>query len=139
MFKRVAVPVVSLLAVCLGYAAGVLALETAPANKPISPVEARKRVGDQVQVQMEVRAAKDRLEKRGEIFLDSEEDFRDEKNFAVVITVKGAGSLKEKGIQVPVEHFQGKEIRVRGLVKQVDDVPRIEVDDADQIKLVENT
>jgi hypothetical protein len=94
MFKRVAVPVVSLFVVCLGYAAGVLALETAPANKPISPVEARKRVGEQVHVRMEVRAAKDRLEKRGEIFLDSEEDFRDEKNFAVVITVKGAGSLK---------------------------------------------
>ena len=32
---------------------------------------------------------KDRLEKRGEIYLDAEEDFKDEKNFAVVITKAG--------------------------------------------------
>jgi hypothetical protein len=38
---------------------------------------------------MEVTAAKDRLEKRGEIYLDAEDDFRDEKNFAVVITRQG--------------------------------------------------
>src|SRR5262245_50554877 len=53
--------------------------------KPLTPVEARKKVGEDVLVELTVKAAKDRLEKRGEIYLDSELDFRDEKNFAAVI------------------------------------------------------
>ena len=44
-----------------------------------------------------MRAAKDRLEKRGEIYLDSETDFKSPKNFAVVLTRKGAASLEEGG------------------------------------------
>jgi DNA/RNA endonuclease YhcR with UshA esterase domain len=86
---------------------------------------------------MEVTAAKDRLEKRGEIYLDAEEDFKDEKNFAVVITKKGAASLKEAGIADPADHYKGKTIRATGTVKTVDDVPRIEVDEAKQLRLVE--
>ena len=58
---------------------------------------------------MEVKTAKDRLEKRGEIYLDAEEDFKDEKNFAVVITKKGAASLKEAGIADPADHFKGQD------------------------------
>jgi DNA/RNA endonuclease YhcR with UshA esterase domain len=88
-------------------------------------------------VQIEVKAAKDRLEKRGEIYLDSEPDFKDEKNFAVVITRAGAASLKAAGITSPAEHFKGKSIRARGTVKEVDGVPRIEVDKAEQITAVE--
>jgi hypothetical protein len=34
-------------------------------EKPLTPVEARKQVGKEVTVRMEVKAAKDRLEKRG--------------------------------------------------------------------------
>jgi hypothetical protein len=103
--------------------------------KPLPPVEARKKVGEEITVRMEVRAAKDRLEKRGEIYLDSEEDFKDEKDFAVVITRKGAASLKEAGIGDPAAHFKGKLIEANGTVKVVDGVPRIEIDDARQIKL----
>ncbi|MFT3920982.1 MAG: hypothetical protein QM778_00460 [Myxococcales bacterium] len=35
------------------------------------------------------------------------------------------------------EHFRGKLIRVKGVVSVVDDVPRIEVSDPQQIELVE--
>src|SRR5262245_1081562 len=35
-------------------------------DKPLTPVEARKKVGESVTVEMTVHAAKDRLEKRGE-------------------------------------------------------------------------
>ncbi|MFT3920983.1 MAG: hypothetical protein QM778_00465 [Myxococcales bacterium] len=49
--------------------------------KPLTPMEARKKVGEQILVEMEVKTAKDRLEKRGEIYLDAELDFRSEKNF----------------------------------------------------------
>jgi hypothetical protein len=86
---------------------GVLADEA----KPLSPVAARKKVGETITVQMKVQAAKDRLEKRGEIYLDSEANFRDEKNFAVVITKIGAAKLKEAGIVDPADHFRDKVIR----------------------------
>jgi DNA/RNA endonuclease YhcR with UshA esterase domain len=107
------------------------------AEKALSPVEARQQIGKNITVQMEVRAAKDRLEKRGEIYLDSEENFRDEKDFAVVITRKGAASLKDAGIDNPADHFKGKRIRAKGTVKEVDGVPRIEIDEAKQIRIVE--
>ncbi|MBN9118945.1 MAG: hypothetical protein J0I06_07260 [Planctomycetes bacterium] len=109
------------------------AARAADEPKPLGPVEARKRVGKEVVVRMEVKAAKDRLEKRGEIYLDAEEDFKSEKNFAVVITRKGAASLKGAGTLDPADHFKGKTITAKGTVKEVDDVPRIEIDDAKQI------
>jgi hypothetical protein len=121
--------VVSLAAgACLAFAAG---------DKPLTPVEARQKVGEKVTVEMAVRAAKDRLERRGEIYLDSEADFRDAKNFAVVITKAGAASLKKVGIGNPAGHFQGKTIRATGTVKEMDKVPRIEIDDAKQIKIAD--
>jgi DNA/RNA endonuclease YhcR with UshA esterase domain len=106
-------------------------------EKPLTPVEARKQVGKKIEVQMKPAVIKDRLEKRGEIYMDSEKDFRDEKNFAIVITEKGANRFKEKGIKDPAKHFDEKEIRVKGLVTEVQGVPRIEVDDPDQISIVE--
>ena len=117
--------------------AGLSALAGAAEEKPLTPVEARKQVGVKVVVRMAVKAAKDRLEKRGEIYLDSEENFKDEKNFAVVITRKGAVSLKEAGITAPADHFKGKTMRATGTVKEVDGVPRIEIDTAEQIKVVD--
>jgi hypothetical protein len=107
-------------------------------DKPLSPIDARKKVGEQVTVEMKVQAAKDRLEKRGEIYLDSEPNFRDEKNFAVVITKTGAARLKEAGIDDPAAHFLEKTIRATGEVKLVQDVPRIEINDAKQIRIVKS-
>ena len=105
-------------------------------RKPLGPVEARKQAGKEITVKMEVKAAKDRLEKRGEIYLDSEEDFKDEKNFAVVITKKGAASLRNAGIAAPADHFKGKTITARGTVTEVGGVPRIEIDEGKQIAVV---
>src|SRR5262245_6379157 len=107
-------------------------------DAPLSPVEARKKVGESVAVEMTVRAAKDRLEKRGEIYLDAEPDFRDPKNFAVVITRAGAASLRQAGIAAPADHFKDKKIRATGRVKEVDQVPRIEIDDAKQLRLAQD-
>ena len=112
------------------------AVAVAEDDKPLSPAEARKKLGAKITVEMTVRAAKDRLEKRGEIYLDAEPDFRDEKNFALVITRAGAASLKAAGIESPADHFKGKKVRATGTVKDVDKVPRIEIDDAGQIKLL---
>jgi hypothetical protein len=106
-------------------------------DKPLTPVEARKKIGEKVTVEMTVRAAKDRLEKRGEVYLDSEPDFRDENNFAIVISRAGAASLKKAGIDRPAKHFQDKRIRATGTVKEVDKVPRLEIDRAAQIRIAD--
>src|SRR5262249_39841323 len=62
-------------------------------DKPLTPIEARKKVGETITVEMTIQSTKDRLEKRGEIYMDAETDFRDAKNFALVITKAGAASL----------------------------------------------
>src|SRR5262249_40369965 len=118
--------------------AALTSLVVSAEDKPLSPPEGRKKVGESVTVEMTVRAAKDRLEKRGEIYLDSEEDFKDDKNFAVVITKAGAASLKAAGIADPADHFKGKTIAAKGTVKEVDGVPRIEIDEAKQIAITKN-
>jgi hypothetical protein len=106
-------------------------------DKALTPIQARKKIGAQITVEMTVRAAKDRLSKRGEIYLDAETDFRDEKNFAVVITKAGAESLKKAGIESPADHFEDKKIQATGTVKEVDKVPRIEIDEAKNIRLIQ--
>jgi pimeloyl-ACP methyl ester carboxylesterase len=119
---------------------GLLCQPTVAADaEPISAAEAVKRVGAAVTVEMTVRAAKDRLAKRGEIFLDSEEDFHNPKNLGVIITRTGAAKLRAAGISDPAGHFRGKTIRVTGTVTLKEDRPRIEVDDAKQIRLIGET
>jgi hypothetical protein len=126
LFRRLVAVAVAPGIACVALAAG--------ADKPLRPAEARTKVGWAVTVEMTVRATKDRLEKRGEIYLDSEPDFRSAKNFAVVITRAGAASLRKAGIADPAAHFKGMRIRATGTVKEVDSVPRIEVADARQIR-----
>ena len=121
-------------------AAAVLAagagLSCAADDKVLTPIEARAKVSEKITVEMTVQAAKDRLEARGEIYLDSETNFRDEKNFAVVITRAGAASLKRAGIDNPADHYRDKKIRATGTVKEVDHVLRIEINDAQQLSII---
>ena len=105
-------------------------------DKPLTPAEAIKKVDEKVVVEMLVQASKNRLEKFKEIYLDSELDFKDEKNLAVVITETGAAKYKEAGIDEPASHFKGKTIRVTGTVTLKDKRPRIEVNDPNQIEEV---
>jgi hypothetical protein len=109
---------------------------TAEDTKPLTPVEAIKKVNEEVTVQMVVKATKNRLETRGEIYLDSEEDFRDEKNLGVVVTKLGAAKFKEAGVDDPAVHFKDKTIQVKGTVVIKEERPRIEVDDPKQLRIV---
>lgn len=113
-----------------------LVLCTAASDKPLSPIEARKRVGETITVEMIVRASKNRLEKHKEIYLDAELDFRDKKNFAVVINVEGAAKFKTAGIAEPAGYFKGKTIRATGTVVIHQSVPRIVVSDPKQVRVV---
>ena len=67
----------------------------------------------------------------------SELDFRDPKNVAIVISRDGAKSLREQGIGDAAEHFRDKTVLVHGKVTVKDDVPRIVVEEASQIRVVE--
>jgi hypothetical protein len=123
------------------FAALFLALLLVPAvlhadDKPLSAEEAIKKVNEKVTVEMTVKASKNRIEKRGEIYLDSEEDFHDAKNLGIVITKAGAAKFAEAGVKEPAAHFKGKTIRVVGTVIIKEKRPRIEVDDPKQITIV---
>jgi hypothetical protein len=118
---------------------GAVGLRAADADpKPLTAAEAIKRVGQpKVVVRMEVKKAKDRLEKRGIIYLDSEDDFKDANNLGVAISAEAAAKFKEKGIADPAAHFLGKTILVRGCVMRFEERPYLPVHDPDQITVVE--
>lgn len=107
-----------------------------PAAKPLTPEEAGQHVGEKVTVEMYVKASKDRLEKRKEIYLDSTTDHHDPKNLAAVITVAGAARLKAAGIADPAGYYKDKTIRVSGTVTLKENEPRIEINEAEQIRVV---
>jgi DNA/RNA endonuclease YhcR with UshA esterase domain len=101
---------------------------------PLTPLEAANRINEQVTVEMTVRAAKN-CPHCSQIFLDSEEDHHDPNNLAVAVTETGAARFKGVRIDNPARHFQGKTIRVQGVVRLKDNRPQIEVDDPDQIEV----
>jgi hypothetical protein len=113
-----------------------IAAEDKQVDKPLTPAEAIKKVDEKVVVEMLVQASKNRLEKFKEIYLDSELNFKDEKNLAVVITEACAAKFKEAGVDEPAAHFKDKTIRVTGTVTLKDKRPRIEVSDPKQIEIV---
>ena len=106
------------------------------APKVIPAAEARRHVGERCTVEMTVRASKNAAHRRT-YYLDSEADFNDEKNFAVVIDHDDAEKFERAGVDDPADHYRGKTIRVTGKVIHEDEQVRIRVTDPEQIKLVE--
>jgi hypothetical protein len=101
----------------------------------MNPVEAINRVNESVSVEMLVQRAKCCSGSR-QVFLDSEANYRDPKNLGVVVTETGRAKFAEAGIDDPTAHFNGKTIRVRGVVVHKEDRPCIEVNDTSQIEMV---
>ena len=95
--------------------------------------DAKNHIDERCTVEMTVRSSKNAAPRR-EYYLDSEEDFRDEKNFAVVISYDHADLFKKAGIDDPAEHYKGKKLRVTGKVIHENDQVRIRVEkpEADQ-------
>ena len=104
---------------------------------PLSASDARTRINEWVTVEMTVKAAKN-CQRCSLMFLDSEEDHHDPKNFAVAVTDTGKARFREAKIDDPAGHFKGKTIRVSGVVTVKDKQPQIEVDDPSQIAAVED-
>lgn len=104
----------------------------------IKPEEARKHVGQRVEVVFEVKAAKHSVHRKT-VYLDSETNFQDEKNLGIAISEQGIGDLKQKrGIDAPADHYRGKTVQVTGVVTLVEDRPYIKVDAAEQIDLAKS-
>ena len=101
----------------------------------LSAEEAINRVNESVTVTMLVQKTKS-CTGSCQVFLDSEQNHRDPKNLGVVITVDGRPKFTEAGIDDPTTHFNGKSIRVRGVVIRKEKGPYIEVNEASQIELV---
>jgi DNA/RNA endonuclease YhcR with UshA esterase domain len=101
----------------------------------LSPVEAINRVNESVTVEMLVQRTK-RCCGSGQVFLDSEVNHRDPKNLGVVVTESGRAMFSKAGIDQPSAHFDGKTIRVRGVVIRKENRPYIEVNDPGQIEMV---
>jgi DNA/RNA endonuclease YhcR with UshA esterase domain len=98
-------------------------------------VEAINRVNESVTVEMLVQRTKCCTGSR-QVFLDSEASYRDPKNLDVVVTESGRTKFAEAGIDDPTTHFNGKTIRVRGVVIRKENRPYIEVTDPSQIEMV---
>ena len=105
--------------------------------KVVAAPEAKNHVDERCTVEMTVRSSKNAAPRR-EYYLDSEEDFHDEKNFAVVISYDHADLFKQAGIDNPSEHYMGKTLRVTGKIIHENDQVRIRIEDPKQIKIVEN-
>jgi hypothetical protein len=102
---------------------------------PLPAPEARTRINEPITVEMFVKAAKG-CQRCSLMFLDSEEDHHDPKNFAVAVTEAGKGQFREAKIDDPAGLVKGKTIRVSGVVTVRDKQPQIEVDDPNQIAVV---
>jgi DNA/RNA endonuclease YhcR with UshA esterase domain len=102
--------------------------------KPVNPAEAAKKVNEDVTLQMEVKSATLR---GGICFLNSEEDFKDAKNFTVFIDKEALAKFKEAKIEDPAAHFKGKTVQVKGKVTLFRERPQIKITGPDDIKVVD--
>ena len=97
-------------------AVALLAGAGAADDKPAAVVpaaEARDHVDKSCTVEMTVRSSKNAAPRR-EYYLDSEEDFHDEKNFAVVISLRPRRAVQEGGHRRPGRALQGQEAAGHG-------------------------
>jgi hypothetical protein len=118
--------------------AGMLTALVLEELSPISPSDGAKQIGKpQVLVEMKVQSTKDRLERRGIVYLDSEEDFTDPKNLGIAISAEAAEKFKANGITDLAEHFQGKTIQVRGCVMRFEERPYLPVHAPEQIVIID--
>jgi hypothetical protein len=102
----------------------------------LSPVEAIDRINEFVTVEMLVQRTKC-CSGSGQVFLDSQADYRDPTNLGVVVIEAGRAKFSEAGIDDPTTYYRGKTIRVRGVLIRKEDRPCIEVNDPSQIELVQ--
>jgi hypothetical protein len=114
--------------------APLMAMADEPAPKPLTPVEAAKKVKEKVTVEMVVKSTGG----NENCYLNSEEDFKLDSNFTIFLPKDTKDKLKKAGIEDPYEHYLNKTIQVTGTVILFEQKkPRIAVTEVDQIKIIE--
>jgi DNA/RNA endonuclease YhcR with UshA esterase domain len=103
--------------------------------KPITPAEAAKKIDEKVTVEMEVKSTGGKTGR----FLNSEKDYKDEKNFTVFIPESSMEKFKKAKIDEPKTYYDGKTILVTGTVTLYQKKPQIKVEDPEQIKVKEKS
>lgn len=109
-----------------------------PKEKPklpdgvIGPEEALKKIGQEVTLQMEVKSGR-AVSMGKRVLLNSDKDFRSEKNFTVVVNEKAMSGKYEKAT---FDTFKDKTVRVKGKVTEFQKKPQIEVNDAAVLEIV---
>ncbi len=105
-------------------------------GKPLTTAEAAKKVNQKCTVVMDVKST-GRTRRGARLFLNSEANYKSDKNFVVVIDKQDVPKFKKAGIADPLAHFKGKAVRVTGTVILYNGKPQIKVDDPGQIKVVD--
>jgi len=103
------------------------------AAAPLTPAEAAKKANEKVTVEMEVKSTGG----KSNCYLNSEADYKDAKNFTILIPEAALVKFKAAKIDDPREHFKGKVVRVTGTVTTNRDKPQIKVESPDQIVTIE--
>ena len=101
--------------------------------KPLTPAEAAKKLNEKVTIEMEVKSTGG----TSVCFLNSEEDFKDSKNFTVFIPEEAVEKFKKAKVDDPKSFYKGKTVHVTGTVTTYREKPQIKLEDPDQIKVVE--
>src|SRR5262249_54436469 len=104
--------------------------------KPLAPAEAAKRVNEKCVVEMEVKST-GKSGRGKKVFLNSEANYRDAKNFTVVLDKETLAKFKKAKIDDPAAFYKGKILRVTGTVTEYQKKPQIKVEEPEQIKVVE--
>jgi DNA/RNA endonuclease YhcR with UshA esterase domain len=105
--------------------------------KPLTPADAAKKVNEKCTVEMEVKSVG--MGKGGKVgFLNSEEDYKSDKNFTIFLAEKAIEQLKAPKVDDLATRFKGKTVRVTGTVKLYHERPEIVVEDPEKdVKIVE--
>jgi DNA/RNA endonuclease YhcR with UshA esterase domain len=101
--------------------------------KPISPAEAAEKLNEKVTVEMLVKSTGGKTAH----FLNSEEDYKSDKNFTVFIPDSSVEKFKKAKIDDPKDYYKGKTVQVTGTVTLYREKPQIKIDEPDQIKVIE--
>jgi hypothetical protein len=102
----------------------------------IRPEQAKDHLDQTCAVLMVVRSSKNEMPQKV-VYLDSEEDYRDKKNLAIVIDYSDLKKFAKVGIEDPAAYFKGKKIRVTGKIIREEEQTRIRVTEPSQISLKE--
>ncbi|MBN9522429.1 hypothetical protein J0H58_28570 [bacterium] len=111
-------------------AAGVV---LAQAGAPLTPADAAKKIDQKVTVELVVKSTGGKTA----VYLNSEDDFKSDKNFTIFVPAKAVEKFKDAKIDDVAKHFKGKTVHVTGTVTLFKDRPQIKVEGPDQIKVVE--